>query len=230
MQEREAVGELADADGLDGRGQEPDLVPDLVLLGGVFDPVHRGHLQLAECARDHLAAPRVALLPSGQPPHKSNDRLTPAEHRLRMLQLAVEGRGGLTVDAREIHRPGPSYTVLTLEELHRERDGRRVYFLIGADNVPYVGRWHQAERIFELCDPVIVPRAGSPARFVADDVPFLSAERIKALNALVLPFPEVSVSSSEIRDRAGRGLAVSEWVPAAVEEYIRTHDLYGTQS
>ncbi|MGE3164455.1 MAG: nicotinate (nicotinamide) nucleotide adenylyltransferase [Planctomycetota bacterium] len=198
----------------------------MVLFGGVFDPVHVGHIRLADHARVALPGHHVVFLPAGLPPHKQGAALTPSHHRARMLELAIVDHPGMSVDDRELRRSGPSFTVVTLEELHEERPGRHIYFLLGADNVSTVGHWHRAARIFELCDPVIVPRPGFPARFDAADVPFLGSARVHALNALALASEELAVSSSEVRRRAARGESLAGWVPAAVEAYIEEHRLY----
>lgn len=202
---------------------------DLIVFGGVFDPVHIGHLRLAEHALRTLPPPHLSFLPAGLPPHKAGTTVTAGEHRLQMLRLAIGSRHDMSVDPRELRRAGPSYTVLTLQELQDEHPGRRVLFLIGADNVTSVGRWYRAERIFELCDPVIVPRPGYEARFEESDVPFLTESRRAALNGLALKSEELGISSSDVRRRAGLGESLDGYVPTEVERYIVSQGLYREQ-
>lgn len=196
------------------------------VFGGVFDPVHDAHLAAAREALAALPIDEVRFFPAGVPPHKRERTPAPAEHRLRMLELAVAGEPRFTVDDREIRRPGPSYTVLTLAELASERPGRRIFLLIGADNAAKLRTWHRAERILDLCDPVIVPRPGHEARFARSDLPFVSDERREALDRLALRGASLDISSSAVRARAGAGLPLAGWVPAAVAEYIAAHGLY----
>lgn len=196
------------------------------ILGGVFDPVHNAHLMSARAALEHLPIDEVIFLPAGHPPHKARIRVAPAEARRRMLELALAGEPRFRLDGRELVREGPSYTVLSLAEIARERPGRRLYFLIGSDNIEYIGRWHHAREILELSTPVIVPREHAPAKFRAEHLPWLDIEQVRALNARTLPVEPVAISSSDIRARVARGHPIDDLVPAAVAEYIRREGLY----
>lgn len=198
----------------------------MILFGGVFDPLHNGHLRVADAALEQLQAPSVVFLPAGQPPHKPNATLTNGAHRAAMLRAAVATRPEFQVDDRELHREGPSYTVLTLEELHQETPGRRIYLLLGADNVRSLGGWYQAERLLELCIPVAVPRPGHRADFTVADLPFCSADAVDELNRHGLRIAETDLASSDIRNRVAAGESIQHLVPSEVAEYIAHHALY----
>jgi nicotinate-nucleotide adenylyltransferase len=196
------------------------------VFGGVFDPVHRDHVAAATAALAELPISEVRFIPAGIPPHKTEGVQATAIHRLRLLELAIEGEPRFVLDRRELDRPGPSYTVLTLQELTAERPGERIFFLIGADNARSIGRWHRAQEIFELCDPVLVPRPGHPERFTPNDLPFLSESRLVALDRLTLSGVCLDRSSSEIRRRVRDGDSIDGMVPEGVAEYIEKHGLY----
>lgn len=206
-------------EGKDGRS-------GLAILGGVFDPVHNAHLVVARAALARLPVSEVVFLPAGRPPHKAPRHVAAPAERLRMLELAVTGEPGLRIDRRELERDGPSYTILSLEELAREVPGRRLYFLIGSDNISDIGRWHRAREVLELCTPVVVARAETPAEFLPEHLPWLDAERIRALNALRLPVAPLAISSSDIRARVARGEEIGGLVPPPVAEHIRRAGLY----
>ncbi|MFQ5653893.1 MAG: nicotinate (nicotinamide) nucleotide adenylyltransferase [Planctomycetota bacterium] len=197
----------------------------IALLGGVFDPVHLGHLALARATLDALPVERVIFLPAGDPPHKEGCG-APAADRLEMLRLATAGEPRTSIDERELHRQGPSYTVLSLRELASLHPRRPIFLLLGADNVPLIRGWHRAEEILRLATPVVAPRPGHRSRFLPEDLPFLSRERIEELNHRVLPALDAPFSSSEARERIQAGDDVESLVPAAVARYIAEQGLY----
>ena len=200
------------------------------LFGGVFDPVHLGHRAVAEAALQHLPIDEVRFLPAGDPPHKSDRPISAAKTRLELLEIATRDDRRFQIDARETARPGPSYTVLTLEELTAERPGETIYFLIGADNARHIGSWYAAERLFELCTPVIVTRPGDEAEFRPSEVPFLSEERRRELNEAIIEGPSFPQSSQEIRRRAAAGKSLDGWVHPEVAARIAALSLYSATS
>ena len=199
---------------------------DTVILGGVFDPPHNGHLELARVALLTLPADRVTFLPAGEPPHKRGPGLTRPEYRLRMLTAAVAGRDGFVVDDREIRRAGPSHTSTTLRELEQESPGERRFFLLGADNVESLQQWHEVAEVLRLCTPVAIPRPGFRPEFRPQDLPFVSPQKLEECNRWRLPMVPVDISSSELRQRVADGDPITDYVPAAVAEYIRETGLY----
>lgn len=197
------------------------------LLGGTFNPVHTGHLILAERAREELRLDRMGLLPSGIPPHKSGPGLAPSEHRLAMVNLAVEGNPGLACVDLEIRRAGTTYTVDTLRELHAGDPARTIVFLIGADSVPELPSWREYEQVLELAEIVTLRRPG----FEDDDIFERIASKIRPdliaeLRERRLDTPEIDISSTEIRRRVAQGKSIRYLVPEPVREYIDREGLY----
>ncbi len=196
----------------------------LGILGGTFDPIHFGHLVVAEECRARLDLAAVLFIPAGQPPHKRGRAISPAEHRVEMVRLAIADNPGFRLSRIEVEREGYSYTVDTLARL-REEHGRGVelYFIVGMDALAEIMTWHAPARLVSLCRVVAVTRPGFGPFDPASLEPALpgAGERI-----LTLPAPELRISSSELRERVAVGLPIRYQVPSAVEEYIRAHGLY----
>lgn len=207
-----------------------------VFYGGTFDPVHCGHLAVARAARDALDA-KVALMPAADPPHRPPPGAG-AEHRARMLELALAGEPGLCVDRRELQRTGPSYSVDTLLALRAELGAdASVVLLVGADSFRGLPAWHRWRELFGLAHFVVAERPGSPLDRGLDE-PLASAiagrlvETPAALRAAPagriwrLQQPLRPESASELRRRIAAGEPWRDWVPAMVAEYIERHGLY----
>jgi nicotinate-nucleotide adenylyltransferase len=197
----------------------------LGVLGGTFDPPHVGHLILAEEARTRLQLDRVLFVPAGDPWRKAGQEITPAEHRLAMVRLLLGSDLYFEVSTLEVERQGPSYTVDTLEALHREHGpGLELYFILGEDALHDLPNWKEPARIVSLAWLAVAPRVAERGWARADleaAVPGVS-ERI-----VPLPMPTIDISSTALRERARGGLSLRYLVPLAVEEYIRRHRLYG---
>ncbi len=196
----------------------------LGLYGGTFDPVHLGHLLLAERCREELGLDEVRLIPAGEPPHKTDRTLTPGEMRAEMLEFATAGNPQFVVDRRELKRAGRSYTVETLAEFHAERPDAELYFLMGADSLADLPQWREPERIAELATIVAVNRGDRPlpdATTLAATLGEAVASRVVFVN-----MPGIDLSSTELRDRVAGGKSVRYAVPSAVEAYIRDKKLY----
>jgi nicotinate-nucleotide adenylyltransferase len=196
----------------------------LGVLGGTFDPPHVGHLILAEEARTRLQLDKVLFVPAGDPWRKAGQEITLAQHRLAMVQLMLVSDPHFEVSTLEVERPGPSYTVDTLEALHQQHgSGLELYFILGEDALHDMPHWKDPARIVSLAWLAVAPRPhGSESGVVdlEDVVPGLS-ERI-----VPLPMPTIDISSTALRERARAGLSLRYLVPLAVEEYIRRHGLY----
>lgn len=196
------------------------------VLGGTFDPVHIGHLEIAGEARRTLNLQEVVLVPAGQPPFKPNRLITPSEQRLKMLYLAVANTPELKVSTIEIERPGPSYTADTLAELKgRYGVDDELFFILGWDSLEQLPEWYQPSRIIELCRLVAVPRPERSRPSLEE----LEA-RVPGISKRVvfLEKPEIDISSSQIRELAARGKTIEHLVPGPVAQYIREHKLYLT--
>lgn len=194
------------------------------VLGGTFDPVHVGHLVVAEEARAKLELAEVLFVPAGEPWLKANNAISPAEHRLEMVRLAIAGKAHFKLSTMEIERAGPTYTVDTITELQtRLNVGDELFFILGWDNLNQLPQWHQPSRLIELCRLVAVPRVDSPTPDLGSleaAIPGLS-QRV-----ILLDEPRIDVNASQIRERVARGLSISQLVPEAVERYIKQHRLY----
>ena len=194
------------------------------ILGGTFDPIHKGHLAVAEEVRLRLNLDEVLFIPVGYPWRKAGSLILPAEHRVEMVRLAIADRPSFRVSTIEVDREGPSYTIDTLEELRSGLgNGDEIFFIVGWDSLADLPNWKAPERVIRLCRLVAVPRPGyfpPDLKSLEDVIPGLS-ER-----AILLDGPEVDVSASQIRERVARGLPISGLGPEAVERYIREHGLY----
>ena len=194
------------------------------IFGGTFDPVHMGHMMAAEAARVLLGLHEVVFVPAGQPWLKAPRPVADAKRRLRMVELATGDNPHFRVLDAEIKRPGPTYTVDTLEELHREL-GQEVelYFLVGLDALRDLGHWRHPGRLFDLAKVVGLARPGFEEldRAAANAVRPGAAEQVQ-----VLASPLIGISSTEIRQRVGKGLSVKYLVPKPVEAYIKENGLF----
>ncbi len=198
------------------------------LFGGTFDPVHFGHLALAEACREGARLDRVVLVVAGAPPHKAGRPLTAAAHRVAMARLAAAGNPALAIDDRETTRTGFSYTIDTVREFYDERPaGDEVLWLIGADSLPELPSWRRAADLLDLVTVVTAHRPGHDvAAGLAAVAARLGPERAARLAAHVVPMPLMGISSTDVRERAAAGRSLRYLVPDAVREYIEAHGLY----
>lgn len=197
------------------------------ILGGTFDPPHLGHLWLATLATEALGLDRVLFMPAGQPPHKPRRRISSTSDRLLMTRLAIAGDPAFELCPIELERPGPSYTVDSVEELLRlYADGTQLFLLMSAEALAQIDTWREPDRLLALIEWAVGPRAGGPppersalARRFGE-----AAARIHLLAG-----PSLDISSSEIRRRVADGHAIRYLVPRSVEELIRDRGLYRTR-
>ncbi len=190
----------------------------LGLFGGTFDPIHVGHLVLAEQCREACGLDRVWFVVAGEPPHKRGVERTAARHRLEMVRLGIAGNSGFEVSDVEVEREGPSYSVETLAQIQAERSGDELFFLIGGDSLVDLPTWREPERIARLASIVVVNRPGARG-----EVPDFG---IDAKPILSVAIPPLEISSSDLRRRLASGKSVRYLVPAAVTAYIEAHKLY----
>ena len=216
--------------------QATDAAPTRIgLLGGTFDPVHSGHLGIAERTRVAMGLDAVWLVPCADPPHKSAASILPAPHRLAMLERAVAGRTGLDVSSVELERGGTSYTFDTLVELSNAQPSVRWFFLMGADALAGLETWHRARELVARFDLVVCDRPD--AAFDPERLPEWIRERLVSHDPDVAPIdpgprihrlelPPRDVSSRDIRHRLAEGEPIDSLVPPAVDRYIRAEGLY----
>lgn len=210
------------------------------VLGGTFDPVHYGHLRLAEELGETLRLEEVRLVPSGTPPHRASPHVA-AEHRLAMVRLASGDNARFRVDEREFHRAGPGYTFDTLTEMRREVGAARaLVLLLGADAFLEFATWHRWHEIFGLAHVAVAHRPGFPLERWADGMPQPLAREYAARlmqqplaihlqpagGIVVVPFTLLDISATAIRDMLRAGVSPRYLLPASVLDYIREHRLY----
>ncbi|MDB6024198.1 MAG: Nicotinate-nucleotide adenylyltransferase [Verrucomicrobiales bacterium] len=185
------------------------------LFGGSFDPVHLGHLLVAQTAKEELGLSRIFFIPAAQSPFKPEQRSAPAHERTRLLRLALAAQTDFEIDAQEISRGGISYTIDTVRSYLKLFPQVTIFYLIGADHVPSLPKWREADELARLVEFAVIPRPGQNC------VEFPAPFRGTTLKG----FP-VGISSSEIRARVQAGLPIRNLVPRAVEEAIRNYRLY----
>jgi nicotinate-nucleotide adenylyltransferase len=187
------------------------------LLGGSFDPIHHGHLLVAQAAVEALGLEELRFVPANQQPFKLGRHAAPAADRARMVELAIAGEPRFRVERVELERPGPSYTVDTLRALHAREPGAAFTLLIAADAAGELDLWREAAVLPSLARIVAFARAGAPAPASA-----LVAETIRV--------PSLEISATAIRERVAAGRSIRYWVPDAVADYLAGRGLYRTGS
>jgi nicotinate-nucleotide adenylyltransferase len=197
------------------------------VYGGSFDPIHFGHLILAEQCREQAALDEVWFVPAARPPHKLEMPLSSFEHRVAILHLALDGHSGFRIDTLEAKRPGPSYTADTLDELHRSHPGNEWYYLLGSDSVPDLPKWHEPARIVARAALIVMERHGSPTPNSADVEKLIGVSRGQS-RMQKIDVPLIDLASRDIRQRVAAGRSIRFMVPELVENYIREHRLYGS--
>jgi nicotinate-nucleotide adenylyltransferase len=185
------------------------------LFGGSFDPVHLGHLLMAQAACEEAGLQRLFFVPAAQSPFKPGTMPTPPAERLRLLRLALAGKSNYEIDDQEIRRGGVSYSIDTVRDYAKRFPDAELHYLIGADHVPSLAKWRDAADLARLATFLVIPRPGQP------DVVFAPPFKGRALKG----FP-LGVSASEIRARVKAGLPIDHLVAPAVAEAIRNYRLY----
>jgi len=200
------------------------------LIGGTFDPIHYGHLVIAEEVRATLNLSKMVFIPAGEPPHKPDRKVTAAHHRLEMLRLAIASNPHFSYSRVELDRPGPSYLVKTLQLLHEQWDTDTVqtapYFLIGWDSLEELHTWYNPLGILaQLAHLVAVSRPG-----YTEDTEYLKKleQRLPGITGLLLVVqaPQLAISSTDLRHRVAQGRPIKYQTPEVVEQYIKGHELY----
>lgn len=215
-------------------GEAPEgLQTRLGIFGGSFDPVHLGHLHVAQAAVRAFALDRVCFVPAAEPPHKPGKRLAPGQDRLEMVRLAIAGCPGFSASELELAREGPSYTVDTLRQLpaHLGLEGAQLYLLLGSDNLPDLPRWHRGREILQLAHPVTVLREGDDPEAIlqalAREVEPELLERIRSGFLLLEPR---SGRATLLRQRLRRGELAGDDLDPRVAAYIEERGLYREDS
>ena len=185
------------------------------LFGGSFDPVHLGHLLVAQAALEELELTRLFFIPAAQSPFKTNSTAAPPAERVRLLRLALAGMTRCAIDEQELHRGGVSYSIQTVRDYRQRFPAAELLWLIGADHVPSLPEWREANELARLVEFVAIPRPGQ------NEASFPAPFRGRTLRG----WP-TRISASEIRDRVRSGKSIAPLVPPAVAEAIRNYRLY----
>lgn len=197
------------------------------IMGGTFDPIHVGHLAIAEEAREVLGLARILFVPAAVPPHRPVASIAPASDRAAMVALAIEGNPAFELSRIELERPGPSFTSDTVEALAgTERAAGRVpdlTFILSAETLRDLPTWHEPERLLDACRLAVVPRVG----YLAPDLPWLEASFPGRTDRIAyLAGPRLEISSTLVRQRIAAGRSIRYLVPPAIRRYIEDHSLY----
>jgi nicotinate-nucleotide adenylyltransferase len=217
----------------------------LGLLGGSFNPIHHGHLSIARRVRENLQLDQVLFIPTGDPPHKRDGALAPAQDRYEMVRLAVADDPAFAVSDIEVQRTGKSYSIDTVRQLQAQLDsGTELYFLIGLDAFLDFASWKAPQALLKLCRFVVISRPGQSFRSLVDlpMLPHVDPLALAELDSgkrhrleiplpsspgvICLPLPPCSISASDIRHRIRKGMPVANLLPHPVESYILHHRLY----
>jgi len=188
----------------------------LGLLGGMFDPIHIGHLRAAEIVREALALDEVVFVPAGRPPHRGQPAAAGLD-RYAMVALATAAERAFVPSDVELAREGPSYTVETVALIRKQRPGVDGVRIVGSDNLPMIADWREPERLLELCTVAVVERPGS----IPAPAGTLPAERVHRVEGTALP-----IASRDLRERIRAGRSVRHLVPSGVADYIEKRGLY----
>jgi nicotinate-nucleotide adenylyltransferase len=196
------------------------------VFGGTFDPVHYGHLILAEQCREQGRLDEVWFVPSPRPPHKPEHQMTRFEQRVEMLSLAIAGNAAFRVDELEKERPGPSYTADTLAELRRRRPADEFFLLVGSDTLVDLPQWYQPRRVVESAALLVMRRPNNDVMPVEELRARLQLPESAPLRMELVEAPLIDISSRDLRRRAAAGRSLRYFLPRAVEVYIQDKRLY----
>lgn len=195
-------------------------------MGGSFDPVHMGHLIIAQDAVEQLSLSKVVFIPAAVPPHKQHLKQLNAEHRLKMLQLSVEADQRFSVSDTEIRRGGLSYTVDTLQGLRESLQTEKLFLIVGSDTLVDLHTWYKIDQVLGICEIATFIRPGEESIESIEQKIKLPAKQKMQLMQNLMDAHRIEISSTEVRTRLLRGESIRYLVPPAVEAYIETHGLY----
>lgn len=200
-------------------------MPGTLLFGGSFDPIHHGHLIVARAVAEQLAAPRVVLIPSAQPPHKLNWTLAPAAERLKMCQLAVANDPLFEASDWELGQPGPNFTLQTVERFRTICAGP-LYWLIGMDSLAELTTWRRVADLAAACTLVTARRPGFDVPDLGLLEGLIGADLVARIRAQIKDTPQIDISATELRRRVRAGQSIRYLAPEAVVRHIEQRGLY----
>jgi len=206
------------------------------VFGGTFDPVHNGHVLTISELLEKLPFEKILVIPNFQPPHRESSQVS-YKHRYEMASLAFKDIPKTEVDSREYLREGPSYAIKTVKEVMSEEEGARVVMIVGSDSFVDIHSWYKWKELINLVDFVIMKRPDRPLSKKKKAQNLVSSEWFKKdlfegsqLNIFEIEVTPLKISSSSIRENIAKGKKIDHLVNTLVEEYIKEHGLYGTES
>lgn len=195
------------------------------IMGGTFNPIHKGHLALARAAMDEFVLDKIIFIPAGMPPHKKPGEIIDKEHRYKMVKMAIKGSSKFLISRIELDRKGISYAVDTFNELKKKYGGKaKLFYVMGLDSINEILEWKKPLELFKLCEFIVSTRPGSRIRTFKRLVRFPPLQ--KEVDKIHLMELKENISSSDIRERLKSGRSVKGLLPKTVENYIRKHNLY----
>ncbi len=195
------------------------------IMGGTFNPIHFGHLILAEAAYEQYHLDKVLIMPAKEPSHKTISDTITEEDRVEMVKRAIKGNDHFELSLLEINREGITYTIDTLTELHEEDSEIEYYFIMGADSLFHFNSWKEPEKILKLTNILVANRDLSTFSALNSQIDYLS-DKYDEANISLLDTPNLEISSHALRKRVRQNLSIKYYVPESVEEYIKDHGLY----
>lgn len=193
----------------------------LAVFGGTFDPIHFGHLRIAEEARDRLGFERILFVPNYVSPFKAGQSVTSGEQRAQMVERAIRENPAFSISRWEVEREKPSFTIETIRAIRSQYADYELYFLAGMDAVRDLPKWHEPEELLSLVQFVTATRPGVDIRDVLDALPDDWEKRI-----MFMEMPGLDISATDLRRRVAEGRSIRYLLPPAVEDYIHAHGLY----
>ena len=200
------------------------------IFGGSFDPVHQGHLILAENCREQAALDLVLFIPCAIGPHKTNGATSTDRQRCEMIELAIAGHESFRLSKLEMERGGISYTVDTLVELKQQYADDELFLLIGDDSLESFDSWHEPKKICELAIPIVANRPGSGEVDLSVLEKYVSADRYQQIAKVTVDSPMIEISSSDIRSRVAGEKSIRYLMPRGVERYIESQSVYAAKA
>jgi nicotinate-nucleotide adenylyltransferase len=195
------------------------------IMGGTFNPVHKGHIAIAQAAKKSYRLDRVIFVPSGHPPHKTREYIAPKEHRFKMVKLAISGKKNFFISRVELDRSGYSYAVDTFNELKKEYRGNALlYYIMGMDSINEILTWKKPMELFNICQFIVATRPGTKIRTMRRILKFppvkMHADQIHLIEV------KKNVSSTKIRESIKKGEMPASLIDKKVAAYIKEHKLY----
>ena len=198
------------------------------IMGGTFNPIHFGHLILAETAYEEIGLDRILFMPSKNPPHKDSTEVISEEHRLKMVELAVQGNPHFQLSTIELDREGTTYTVDTLAQLTKENPNTDYYFIMGADSLIKLETWKNCQGVLDLCTVVVAGRDDLKTEDIQLKIQYYKDKY--GARIITLNMQSYELSSGFLRDRISKGKSIQYYVPEKVKDYILSNFLYMSNS